>query len=50
MYYSTKVLETASFGDIFQVNAFDLDAPNTQNSYVISKQLLKKLYNRDKKP
>ena len=34
MYYSTKVLETTSFGDIFQVNAFDLDAPNTQNSRV----------------
>ena len=34
MYYSTRVLETASFGNIFQVTAFDLDAPNTQNSKI----------------
>lgn len=34
MYYSTKLLETTRFGDIFQVNAIDLDAPNTPNSKI----------------
>lgn len=30
-----KVLETARYGQVIQVNAFDLDAPNTANSKVI---------------
>ena len=33
-YYFTQVVETATSGDIFQVNAIDLDAPHTVNSKV----------------
>ncbi|CAF0900840.1 unnamed protein product [Brachionus calyciflorus] len=34
-FYTAQLLETARYGEIIQVNAIDLDAPNTANSKVI---------------
>jgi hypothetical protein len=33
--YTTNVLESAKYGDVFKVRAVDADAPNTANSKVI---------------
>ncbi|RNA00245.1 cadherin-23 [Brachionus plicatilis] len=34
-FYTVQILETAQYGHVIQVHAFDLDAPNTANSKVI---------------
>jgi hypothetical protein len=35
IFYSTRLLETTKFGDVFQVKAVDADSPNTFNSKII---------------
>lgn len=35
LFYSTRILETAKFGDVYQVTAIDQDAPNTLNSKIV---------------